>query len=151
MKRSSAPAVLFINVIAIEENSAPTPLNRMVPSAQEAADPSAATTPMMWSFKLSRGRSHSSVGPEKISPTRPDESSAVRSAGLFFRKSDPSRSGRSMSTCAGGAACERTRAKRFYRPWRDGHLFCITSQHFVLGYFHWSLRDDFSSHTSKPH
>src|ERR1700731_1292564 len=102
MKRRSAPAILFINVIAIEENSAPTPLNRMVPSAQEAAAPSAATTPIMWSFKLSRGGSHSSVGPEKISPTGPDESSPVRSAGL-------------------------------------------------LGYFHRSLRDDFSSHTSKPH
>jgi hypothetical protein len=55
-KSSRAPARLFINVIAIEENSVPTPLNRIVPSAQEAAEPSAAPTPITWSFKLFRGR-----------------------------------------------------------------------------------------------
>ena len=52
IKSSRAPARLLINVIAIEENSAPTPLNRIVPSAQDAADPSAAMTPIMWSFKI---------------------------------------------------------------------------------------------------
>jgi hypothetical protein len=28
------------------------------------------------------------------------------------------------------------KADRFYRPSRDGPVFCLISQHFVLGYFH---------------
>jgi hypothetical protein len=74
--------------------------------------------------------------PGGVVPEGPNESSPVRSAGLAFRKSDPSRTGRSTFTYACDAAWEGPGTECFYRPLRDGHsLSCIISQHFVLGYF----------------
>jgi NAD(P)H-dependent FMN reductase len=67
------------------------------------------------------------------------ESSPVRSAGLTFLKSYPSRTRTGRSTNGGNrrAARARPKADRFYRPSRsrDGAVFCFISQHFVLGYF----------------
>jgi hypothetical protein len=72
--------------------------------------------------------------------------------GIGIQKGDPSRpvrhgqddegTGRSMAAYAPAAACERAVAGHFYRPWTARtSLFSIISQHFVLSYFRWSLRD----------
>ncbi len=37
----------------------------------------------------------------------------------------------------------RPKAERFYRPLRDGLVFCFISQHFVLGFY--------EAHVVKPH
>src|ERR1700732_1321037 len=60
---------------------------------------------------------------ERSRPVGTNESSPVRSAELAFRKSDPSRMGRSTAAYTFEAACERSEAERFYRPWRGEHLF----------------------------
>src|SRR6266446_10716862 len=60
---------------------------------------------------------------ERSRPVGTNESSPVRSAGSAFRKSDPSRMGRSTAAYTLEAACERSETERFYRPCRDEHLF----------------------------
>ncbi len=47
-----------------------------------------------------------------------------------------------MVACALEGASE-ARTEHFDRPSGTDAPLCIISQHFVLGYFHWSLRDGF--------
>ena len=52
-------------------------------------------------------------------------------------KNDPSRTGRSTATYAAEAVYERTRSQNTsIVPAGTDVLFCVISQHFVLGYFH---------------
>ena len=62
--------------------------------------------------------------------------------GWRSEKSEPSRMGRSTAAYTLEAERERSEAERFYRPWPRKlagrtSLFCVISQHFVLGYFNW--------------
>src|SRR5258707_767269 len=86
---------------------------------------------------------------ERSRPVGTFESSPVRSAGLAFRKSDPSRMGRSTAAYTLEAACERSEAERFYRPWRDEHLFFASfPRSSYWASFIGSLRDGFLLQTS---
>ena len=60
--------------------------------------------------------------PAEVVPEGRNESSPVRSAGLAFRKSDPSRTGRSTGARAREPGCDRPGTQHSDRPWRDGHL-----------------------------